>query len=191
MKPPTIKPCSWSASSPKAAFAPGRQWGGQIINYDGPPSREASNTFAPGILQIGEPLLETDFKPTLITGQVFAGFIGSATVESGRVDGETIGANQPAIIAYHYDYSGGKASLAINGSVRGESRAFAPQALASRKIIGRHAWKELFFTGDLAEVLIYNKALSATELSEATILPGRKIRHPVEQAISCHSERPS
>jgi hypothetical protein len=152
----------------EAAFAPGRQWGGQIINYDGPPSREASNTFAPGILQIGEPLLETDFQPALITGQVFAGFIGSATVESGRVDGEPLGANQPAIIAYHYDYGQGKASLALNGRKLGESRAFAPQALTSRKILGRHAWKELFFNGDLAEVLIYNKALTSTELGEVT-----------------------
>jgi hypothetical protein len=152
----------------EGAFAKGRQWGGQIINYDGPPSREASNTFAPGILQIGEPLLEADFKPTLITGQVFAGFIGSATVESGRIDGQSLGASRPAIIAYHYDYSQGKATLAINGRVLGQSRAFAPQALTSRKIIGRHAWKELFFSGDLAELLIYNKALTTTELGEAT-----------------------
>jgi hypothetical protein len=152
----------------QGAFVRGRQWGGQILNYDGPPSREASNTFAPGILQIGEPLLETDFKPTLITGQVFAGFIGSAVVESGRVDGRAIGANKPVIIAYNYDYTHGKAQLAINGQVMGESRAFAPQALASRKIIGRHAWKELFFCGDLAELLIYNKALEADELDEAT-----------------------
>jgi hypothetical protein len=158
----------------EGAFEPGRQWGGQIINYDGPPSREASNTFAPGILQIGEPLLETDFQPTLITGQVFAGFIGSATVESGRVDGEPLSANQPAIIAYHYDYGQGKASLAINGRILGESRAFAPQALTSRKIIGRHAWKELFFNGDLAELLIYNKALSSTELGEVTIYLAEK-----------------
>jgi hypothetical protein len=152
----------------QGAFAKGRQWGGQIINYDGPPSREASNTFAPGILQIGEPLLETDFKPTLITGQVFAGFIGSAVVESGRVDGREIGADHPVIIAYHYDYTHGKAQLAINGQGMGESRAFAPQALASRKIIGRHAWKELFFCGDVAELLIYNKALASDELKEAT-----------------------
>jgi hypothetical protein len=152
----------------QGAFAEGRQWGGQILNYDGPPSREASNTFAPGILQIGEPLLETDFKPTLITGQVFAGFIGSAVVESGRVDGSEVGADHPVVIAYHYDYTHGKAQLVINGKVQGESRAFAPQALASRKIIGRHAWKELFFCGDLAELLIYNKALEANELDEAT-----------------------
>jgi hypothetical protein len=168
----------------EGAFKPGRQWGGQILNYDGPPSREASNTFAPGILQIGEPLLEADFQPTLITGQVFAGFIGSATVESGRVDGKSIGANEPAIIAYNYDYTNGKATLALNGRVLGESRAFAPQALASRKIIGRHAWKELFFSGDLGEVLIYNKALSTTELGEVTSYLAEK--YGIEVGESTH-----
>ena len=62
--------------SPKA-FDKHRQWGGQILNYDGPPSRYLSNTLEPGVLQIGEPLLAEEFKPTLLTGQVFAGFVGS------------------------------------------------------------------------------------------------------------------
>ena len=72
------------------ALDKGRKWGGQIINYDGPPSRFLSNTLEPGVLQIGEPLLEQEFKPTLLSGQVFAGFIGSATVESGRVDASPV-----------------------------------------------------------------------------------------------------
>lgn len=68
--------CQYSPS----AFNKNRKWGGQILNYDGPPSREAygylSNTLQPGVLQIGEPLLAEEFKPTLLTGQVFAGFVG-------------------------------------------------------------------------------------------------------------------
>ena len=46
--------------------------------------------------------------------------------------------------------------------------AFAPQGITSRKIIGRHAWKELFFQGDVAELLIYNKVLSPRELADTT-----------------------
>ena len=80
--------CQFSQS----AYDKNRDWGGQIINYDGPPSRYLSNTLEPGVLQIGEPLLAKEFKPTLLTGQVFAGFVGSATVESGRVDAEQVGA---------------------------------------------------------------------------------------------------
>ena len=165
------------------AFDPDRRWGGQILNYDGPDrlpeditsdpdlaerTRYLSNTLVPGVLQIGEPLLENQFQPTLLTGQVFSGFVGSATVEAGRVDANPIGANQPVVVAYRYDYDGGKASLWINGRSFGESRAFAPQAVTSRKIIGRHAWKQLYFHGDLAEMLIYNKALSPRELADTT-----------------------
>lgn len=151
-------------------FRPGRKWGGQIINYDGPPSRYLSDTLEPGVLQIGEPLLEGEFQPSLVTGQVFAGFIGSATVESGRVDAKAVGPDQPVIVAYVYDYEyeSGKSYLAINGKKLGEARAFAPQGITSRKIIGRHAWMDLYFGGDLGEMMIYNKALSPKELAETT-----------------------
>jgi hypothetical protein len=152
------------------AFRKDRKWGGQIINYDGPPSRYLSDTLEPGVLQIGEPLLESEFRPSLLSGQVFAGFIGSATVESGRVDAMPVGPETPVIVAYVYDYEyeSGKSYLMINGKKYGEARAFAPQGITSRKIIGRHAWMELFFGGDLGEMMIYNKALSPEELSETT-----------------------
>lgn len=150
------------------AFSGNRIYGGQILNYDGPPTRELSNTLAPGILQIGEPLLKDEFKPSLVTGQVFAGFIGKTTVEAGRVDAEPVGAIQPVIIAYHYDYDHRKATLFINGKNVGQSNAFAPAGLTSRKVIGRHAWMELFFGGDLAELLIYNEALSPADVAAVT-----------------------
>jgi hypothetical protein len=150
------------------AFDKSRRWGGQIINYDGPPSRYLSDTLEPGVLQIGEPLLEEQFRPSLLTGQVFAGFIGSTTVEAGRVDAQPVGANAPVVVSYLYDYGRGRAELRINGRSCGEARAFAPQGITSRKIIGRHAWIQNFFHGDLAELLIYNKAMSPQELADAT-----------------------
>lgn len=154
--------CQFSAS----ALDKSRRWGGQIINYDGPPSRYLSDTLEPGVLQIGEPLLENEFKPTLLTAQVFAGFIGSATVESGRVDATPVGIDTPIIVTYRYDLTNGRATFSVNGHTCTETRAFAPQAITSRKIIGRHAWMENFFHGDLAELLIFNKALSPTELNQ-------------------------
>jgi hypothetical protein len=172
--------CQFSPS----AYDKNRRWGGQILNYDGPPSREAngylSNTLHPGVLQIGEPLLAEEFKPTLLTGQVFAGFVGSATVESGRVDAKPVGADVPVIVSYVYDYSHNRAVLSINGRSLGEARAFAPQGITSRKIIGRHAWKELFFHGDLAELLIYNKALSPAELAGTTAYLADKYAIPLD-----------
>jgi hypothetical protein len=152
------------------AYDKDRRWGGQIINYDGPPSRYLSDTLEPGVLQIGEPLLENEFKPTLLTGQVFAGFIGSAVVESGRVDTKEVGAHKPIVVAYvyDYDYENGESRLMINGRVHEGSRAFAPQGTTSRKIIGRHAWMQNHFCGDLAELMIFNKALNDSELAETT-----------------------
>jgi hypothetical protein len=156
--------CQFSPS----ALDKSRRWGGQILNYDGPPSRYLSDTLEPGVLQIGEPLLEQEFKPTLLSAQVFAGFIGSATVESGRVDATPVGVDTPIVLTYRYNLGEGRASLALNGKTFTEIRAFAPQAITSRKIIGRHAWMQNFFHGDLSEIMIYNKALSVDELNRVT-----------------------
>jgi hypothetical protein len=150
------------------AFDEGRRWGGQILNYDGPPSRYLSNLLEPGVLQIGEPLLEEQFQPTLLSAQVFAGFIGRATVEVGRVDAEPVGAGAPFVLAYTYDYGKRQAELRINGRLYGSARAYAPHGITSRKIIGRHAWMQNVFHGDLAELLIYNQAMSPAELEATT-----------------------
>jgi hypothetical protein len=165
-----------------AALNPDRRWGGQILNYDGPPSRYLSDTLEPGVLQIGEPLLESQFKPTLISGQVFAGFVGETTVESGRVDAAPAGVGAPTIVAYTYNYTQGRAELRVNGRLAGVSRAFAPQEVTSRKIIGRHAWMALFYCGDLSEMLIYNKALSAEELDATSLYLSRKYAIPMSEA---------
>lgn len=158
-----------------------RLWGGQIINYDGPPSRYLSNLLEPGVLQIGEPLLEEQFKPTLLSAQVFAGFIGRATVEVGRVDAEPVGADAPFVLAYTYDYANRRAELRINGKLYGSARAYAPHGITSRKIIGRHAWMQNFFHGDLAELLIYNQALSSDDLAATTAYLAEKYSIELEQ----------
>jgi hypothetical protein len=164
----------------QTAFDKKRIWGGQIVNYDGPPNRYLSTTLEPGVLQIGEPLLAHEFKPSLLTSQVFAGFIGSATVEAGRVDAHQIGADVPVVVAYRYDFANKVAEMWINGRSSGTALAFAPQEITSRKIIGRHAWMQLFFRGDLAELLIYNKALSADELNATTAYLAEKYSIAIE-----------
>lgn len=150
------------------AFSSDRIYGGQILNYDGPPTRELTSTLAPGVLQIGEPLLQEEFRPALVTAQVFAGFVGKTTIEAGRIDAAPVGPNEPMIVAYHYDHSHGVATLTLNGQVAGTAKAFAPAGLTSRKVIGRHAWMELFFHGELAELIIYNAALPAEQVQAAS-----------------------
>jgi hypothetical protein len=50
----------------------------------------------------------------------------------------------------------------------GSARAYAPHGITSRKIIGRHARMQNVFHGDLAELLIYNQAMSPAELEATT-----------------------
>jgi hypothetical protein len=166
----------------QSALAAGRRWGGQILNYDGPPSRYLSNLLEPGVLQIGEPLLESEFKPTLLTSQVFAGFIGSATVEVGRVDAKPVGVDAPFVLAYTYNYTDRVAEMQINGRSYGTGRAYAPQGITSRKIIGRHAWMQNFFHGDLSELLIYNRALRPDELASTMSYLAEKYAITLEDA---------
>jgi hypothetical protein len=65
----------------------------------------------------------------------------------------------PVVVAfvYDYDYERGKSFLAINFKSSGAARAFAQQGITSRKMIGRQAWMENYFHGDLAELLILTK----------------------------------
>lgn len=146
-------------------YQEGRQWGAQVLNYDGPPSREAAGVVMPGVIQIGESLREREFAPGRPNALAFAGFVGATAVESGRVDApDSLGLQEPAVLLYRYSQSEQSATLWVNGEQVASTRAVAPVAIVSRKIIGRHAWKGLHFAGDLAELRIYNEALGAREM---------------------------
>ena len=144
----------------------GRQWGSQVLNYDGPPSREAAGVVMPGVIQIGESLREREFAPGCPNALAFAGFVGATSVESGRVDApHALRPGEPAVLIYRYSHAEQSATLWLNGRRVASTRAIAPVAIVSRKIIGRHAWKDLHFAGDLAELRIYNEALGTDEIA--------------------------
>lgn len=150
----------------EATYEAGRQWGAQVLNYDGPPSREAAGVVMPGVIQIGESLREREFAPGRPNALAFAGFVGATAVESGRVDApRALSPGEPVVLTYRYSHSEQTAALWLNGHEVASTRAVAPVAVVSRKIIGRHAWKGLHFNGDLAELRIYNAALDADQMS--------------------------
>ena len=148
--------------SPKA-FDKDRRWGGQIINYDGP-ARAAilSDTLEPGVLAnwraaAGERIQAlAAHRPGICRlHRQRDGRGGPRRCQSGRAERAGDRCRTSTTTSTRTaDRSG------INGRSYGEARAFAPQGITSRKIIGRHAWMQLYFHGDLAELLIYNKALS-------------------------------
>ena len=152
------------------AFRKDRKWGGQIINYDGPPNRYLSNTSSPACCRSASRCWKRNSSRRCSPARCSPA--SSAAPRSSRAASTRCpsGRETPVIVTYVYDYEyeHGKSYLMINGRKYGEARAFAPQGITSRKIIGRHAWMELFFGGDLAEMLIYNKALSADELAQTT-----------------------
>jgi hypothetical protein len=151
----------------KAALRPGRKRGGQLLNYNGPPHRLVSSTYEPGVLQIGEPIVE-GFAPTRLGGKLFAGRIGNRDVSEAEMYSSALGAGRPVVLAYRYDLTNNLASLWINGELMEEMAATRPCGVTSRKVIGRHGFMKFFFAGSIGELLIYNTSLPQSELRQVT-----------------------
>jgi hypothetical protein len=158
-----------------------RKRGGQILNYNGPPHRLVSSTFEPGVLQIGEPIVE-DFAPTRLGGKVFSGRLNGRDVSEAEIYAKPIGPGRPVILAYTYDLASRQASLRCDGELIDVEPALRPAGVTSRKVIGRHGFMKYFFDGDLAELIIYNRALPPEHLRKASEYLSKKYR------IDCHEE---
>jgi hypothetical protein len=151
----------------KAAMRPGRKRGGQILNYNGPPHRLVSSTYEPGVLQIGEPIVE-GFAPTRLGGKLFSGRLDGRDVSESEAYTSPLGAAVPVVLCYRYDLANHRASLWINNELIDEMPALRPAGVTSRKTIGRHGFMKLFFAGDLGELMIYNQALPEEKMNQVT-----------------------
>jgi hypothetical protein len=147
--------------------------GGQILNYNGPPHRLLSNTYEPGVLQIGEPIVD-GFAPTRLEAKRFAGKHEGRDISESQIVSQTVGADDPVLLAFRYDLGSHTAAMWINGELIGEEPALGPAGITSRKVIGRHGFMKYHFHGDLSELLIYNRALSPEQLGEVTRYLGQK-----------------
>lgn len=162
-----------------SALRPKRSRGGQIINYNGPPHRLLSNTYEPGVLQVGEPIVD-GFKPTRLEGKRFAGKHEGRDVSESIIQSAPIGAGRPVVFVYRYDVDAHRATMWINGAKVGEEPALGPAGIVSRKVIGRHGFMRHHFDGDVAELLIYNQALHSQQLADVTRYLGEKYRIELE-----------
>ena len=133
--------------------------GGQLLNYNGPPSRKNLSVSDPGVLQIG------DFSGGSARryGEMF-GFVyssgGGRPIHSGQVRTKPIPADVPVLVTYVYNRDGRKAKMFVNGVLVESNTASVPCGITSRKVIGCHVKQYAHFMGDLAELLIFNEALS-------------------------------
>jgi hypothetical protein len=164
----------------KAAMRPGRKRGGQILNYNGPPHRLVSSTYEPGVLQIGEPIVE-GFAPTRLGGKLFSGRLGGQDVSESEMYTSPLGVGVPVVLAYQYDLSNHQASLWINNELIEQTPALRPAGVTSRKTIGRHGFMKFFFAGELGELMIYNSALDAADLDAVTTYLSKKYNIPLKQ----------
>jgi hypothetical protein len=138
---------------------------GQIINYNGPPSRVPDLARA-GVLQLGENV-GAAVPPTSVSAKAYAGRNNQGQeLDSGLVTSSALDFQKPCVAVYVYDYTNQLANLYIDGKLVDSSMAWAPVAVTSRKVIGKHGIFEIrFFSGDVAEVQIFDTALSSSAVS--------------------------
>jgi hypothetical protein len=145
----------------------GPRVGGQIVNYNGPPSRFLPDMHNPGVLQLGEKIEVRNGAPFSIAGKAFVGRDSRGSdVSAGIVTSKSLGCTHPNIVAYVYDNSQNAAVLYVNGQVAAESSAPTSVAVTSRKVIGKHGiFDQWYFRGDLSELIIFNSALRQAEVN--------------------------
>jgi Concanavalin A-like lectin/glucanases superfamily len=140
--------------------------GGQIINYNGPPSRYLPDIQSPGVLQLGEKIGDRNGPRWSIAAKAYVGRdAGGTNVSAGVVRSKSLGHMQPHVVAYRYSTSQNIAALYVDG-VR-VARASAPTSVAvtSRKVIGKHGiFDQWYFHGDLSEIVIFNSALKPRDI---------------------------
>jgi hypothetical protein len=143
---------------------------GQIINYNGPPHRRWSTfpTF-PGVLQIyARRLVDGGFR---LAGFVYSGknnpnysidpYVRTAFSATAPE------LKEPILLGYRYDPAANKATLHVNGKLVKQKPAPWPAGLTSRKVIGSHSLKEgRCLNADIAEIVIYNKALPDADMQD-------------------------
>ena len=140
--------------------------GGQIINYNGPPSRYLPDVNSPGVLQLGEKIDTWDGPASSIAAKAFVGRGSNRTnVSAGVVVSEPLGYQKPHVAVYVYSNAENSARLYVDGQQVAEASAPTKVAVTSRKVIGKHGiFDQWYFHGDLGEVMIFNAALRPVEI---------------------------
>jgi hypothetical protein len=100
-----------------------------------------------------------------VFGMVTASPQDSNSAAAGRLEAVLPSEASPAVAAYAYSHSQNHSTLSVNGAI---ISAAAPAAVASNssKFVGASSSIGDYFNGDLAEVLLFNSALTAEQVSQ-------------------------
>lgn len=145
-----------------------KKFRGQLLNYNGPPHRKLQYPTGPGVMQLN--VRRFSSKKLRMSGLVHSGTTKGYFAAEGRAFAEFEEAEtkpgMPIVLCYCYDTTSDRATLSINAEVAAKSDAPWPAGLISRKVIGRHGYvaNQRTFRGDIAEIIIYNQALSSDEV---------------------------
>lgn len=157
-----------------ASFSRDSTGSGQLLSYEGPPKRILTDPTEYGFIEINAYGNETPlFYPVL-----YAGFDGPHPVNYGGVkNSNPLDYDRPYIFAYRYDYAANSAELFIDGHLNGTASAEVSAAVTSRRVIGKHGNDGNFYAGDMAELLIWDRAVTDVELDSI-------VRHLTTRYIS-------
>jgi hypothetical protein len=146
----------------------GKRHTGQIVNYNGPPSRYLPDVYSPGVLQMGEKIDGKNGPLSSIAAKAFVGRdLRGSDVSTGVVVSKTLATENAHVGVYTYSLSKGSAVLYVDGKKVAESSAPTRVAVTSRKVIGKHGiFDQWFFRGDLGELIIFNTALDSKEVQK-------------------------
>jgi concanavalin A-like lectin/glucanase superfamily protein len=143
----------------------GKRHTGQIVNYNGPPSRYLPDIYSPGVLQMGEKIDGKNGPLYSIAAKAFVGRDSrKGDISTGVVVSESLNSDSAHVAVYTYDLSKGAAKLYVDGQQVAEASAPTRVAVTSRKVIGKHGiFNQWYFRGDLSELIIFNTALDWKE----------------------------
>jgi hypothetical protein len=141
---------------------------GQIINYNGPPHRELSAfPTIPGVLHLSARRFSGGgFR---LAGFVYPGGHNADLAVGSHVRTTLLAGSAelkvPIVVSFRYDPAANSAALHVNGKMVAQKTAPWPIGLTSRKVIGSHGAKDgLNLNADIAEIVIYNQALSDSDM---------------------------
>jgi hypothetical protein len=126
--------------------------GGQILNYNGPPTI---------VIQTSD-----NDNPDCLVGRLFKGKMDLNYGNVAQVRSDRMAIGDPFLLVYSYDFERNRARLFVNGRLSGETDAPIPAEITSPRFIGNHFNCDAFFSGDLAEMLIFDRALEDGEITE-------------------------
>lgn len=126
-----------------------KQKAAMLINFNGPPNIVVSRSWRDELM-----------------GRMYAGLTNKQVMHGSWLKSPGLEENKPTLVTYVYNASEDESRLYGNGKLLSEGRAAASAATDSPKYIGRHREPKGHFVGNIAEMVIFDSALTPDECQQ-------------------------